>query len=248
MPRQLGDVLHYFGPELEGEASRAPPTREATALAVPLADGDLVRAALVWNLAVELARQGDRCAVLAPVSNGAGALWPRPGRGALGVEVRHAKDADFVEALARLRGAGAGSAAFVLVPLTPASLAALPDRPCLRGALVLARPEEGELANATSALERVAHSQPGAVLGASIFGVRSRTEAERTFDRLAETTERRLGRTLLSYGLLVDDLQLCRSIVTRHPVALSHPHGPAARALADVVRLLRQDAEDGALA
>ena len=60
MARELGDVLHYFLDERPGDpemsAARAPPNSAPPMIAVPLGASDVVRAAFVWNLAVEIAR------------------------------------------------------------------------------------------------------------------------------------------------------------------------------------------------
>src|SRR5262249_30686772 len=73
VPRELRDVLPYFTPELEaGESS---PTASAPPLAVPLLGRDMVRAALLWNLAVEAARQGAQATLVTPVA-AEDAPWP----------------------------------------------------------------------------------------------------------------------------------------------------------------------------
>ena len=73
MPRDLGDVLHYFIPEAGPEARSdpgpaaepVPPAgrpqagRASSIVALPVEDADVLRAAFVWNLAVEAARLGD---------------------------------------------------------------------------------------------------------------------------------------------------------------------------------------------
>ena len=70
MPRELGDVLHYFldeaGEAPDGEVCASVEARALPTIAVPLGERDVVRAAFVWNLAVELARAGTRPLLLAP--------------------------------------------------------------------------------------------------------------------------------------------------------------------------------------
>jgi hypothetical protein len=98
LPRDLGDVLHYFLEDTNsgGSSTRrrprpdrppSPGAAEMPLIAVPLGDQDVVRAALVWNLAVELARGGSNASVVAPAGAETEALWPEPGRGPLGAEL-----------------------------------------------------------------------------------------------------------------------------------------------------------------
>jgi hypothetical protein len=97
VPRDLGDVLHYFFREDAGRPAAAPaapvPPAPATpraalpVIATPLSERDVVRAALLWNLAVEVARQGASASVVAPAQGDSSALWPEPGRGPLGAEL-----------------------------------------------------------------------------------------------------------------------------------------------------------------
>ncbi len=248
MPRQLGDVLHYFLPEL-APAPAAPEVAYAhRTLTVPVGELDVLRAALVWNLAVELARQGGRVALVAPRAETSESLWPGTGRGPLGLELHPAEGnlPGVAKAAREVAAAAPGTEeSFAVVALPPAWLRRLgDDSEWLDWLLVLARPEDRELLEAYAAMKRVAHAQPAARLGFTVYGARSIAEAERTFSRVATTVDENLGRRLLSYGLLVDDLHLCRSIVTRRPVALTHPRSPAARALADVARLVRGDAAE----
>ena len=83
MPRDLGDVLHYFFREDAGRGPAPPEPPVATApraalpvIATPLSERDVVRAALLWNLAVEIARQGASASVVAPAEGDTSALWP----------------------------------------------------------------------------------------------------------------------------------------------------------------------------
>ena len=71
-----------------------------------------------------------------------------------------------------------------------------------------------------------------------IHGAGSVQEARRAFERLAGPLERLAAKPIASFGLLVDDLALYRSLVERRPVGLTRPQSPAGRALADVARLL----------
>jgi hypothetical protein len=77
--------------------------------------------------------------------------------------------------------------------------------------------------------------------GLVIHGARSLEQARRSFEAVAAALEHAAGAAIPSYGLLVDDLALYRSLVERRPVGLARPQSPAARALADVATLLAGD-------
>ena len=101
MPRNLADVADYFLPRAGGAVppgrgprewreSRAPLRERPAALpivAVPMGDRDVVRAALEWNLVVEVARLGASAALLAPLDDEPSPLWPESGPGPVGTEV-----------------------------------------------------------------------------------------------------------------------------------------------------------------
>jgi hypothetical protein len=268
MARDLGEVLHHYLPEARGRADaasvaqaedgRAPSAGAASELVpapllcVPIPSHDVVRGALVWNLAVEAARQGAQVALVAPAA-GRCAPWPEPGRGPLGVEVTEI-DTDQLPELAR----GAGKAARLAVARggeVALALAAVPSawlrkgadaRGLLRWVLLLARPDERELLETWAALEAIAVQSPHARIGACVFGVRSLGDARRAFEGLAALAELELSRELVSYGVLIDDVQLSRSIVSQRPIALAQPASAAARALADVASMLIEDVREAA--
>lgn len=236
MPRDLGDVLHYFFQEVE-------PTRPAPiVMAVPLSERDVVRAALVWNLAVEVARRGVRACVVTRPDDHREALWPQPGSGPLGVELVLPLG-DGPEELARAasetaqRGVG-----LVLVSVPPDWLEKAADVSGLfERTLLLCSPSEHDLRLTCSRISTLLLARPGAEVGVTIHGPRSVAEARAAFDHLDRTCLRDLGRNLVSYGLLVDDVHVCRAIVSRRPVSLTHPGAAAVRALQDVARLLLED-------
>jgi hypothetical protein len=233
-----------FAPELAapGDAGASPAADGAPPLiGVPLARPDAVRAALLENVAVEAGRQGARVTVLAPgaLLGVAGASTP------FGVE-SHRIDAGPAalvsgaeEALRRASRRGP-SLVFAAYPASwqqkGANVATL-----LRWSLVFVRPDAASLHEAAGAIESIAAQAPGARLGVSVYGVRSLVEARDCFEHLALGVERRFGCALVSYGVLVDDVHVSRSIVTGRPVGLSNPHTPSARAFADVARLLLGD-------
>jgi len=244
MARERSDVAHALLPEREP----APAADAARLVCVPIAARDVARSALLWNLAVELARQGTPAALVVPAPDG-GAAWPAPGRGPLGVEVVEVAPASLA-VLAETAGKAAARAAarsatppLVLVGVPLASLRKDADAGSLLArVLLLARPDERELVETWAALDAVVEQAPAAALGACVFGVRSLADARRTFESLAALAELELERTLTSYGVLIDDVHLSRSIVTQRPIVLAQPGTPAARALADVAAMLIADA------
>ena len=94
-----------------------------------------------------------------------------------------------------------------------------------------------------SAPRRLLWIHSAATLGATVHGVSSLEQASDAFCRLAAAVEMELGRELVSYGCLVDDLHVYRAIAERRPIALTRPQSRAARALRDVARLLHEDAQ-----
>lgn len=256
MARGLADVLHYFVPEVPPleRVDRDPAARALPILGVPLGDGDVVRSALVWNLAIEVARLGSGATIVAPAGEDASSLWPDPGEGPLGTELvlTFAEDLGELASAARdvaaTRVQAAGDRGFVLLRVPPGWLEKAPaTQPFLRRVLLFAAPDRRDLVEAYALVKRCFAAGAESV-GVTIHGARSVTEAEQAFLRLARASERHLGRGLTSYGLLVDDLHVYRSIVSRRPIGLTHPHSPAARALQDVARLLSADLRGGALA
>lgn len=244
MARALGDVAHYLLPEA------TPAAAAAVLVAVPLAPRDVARQALLWNLAVEIARQGAPAALVAPAPEGC-RPWPGVGRGPLGVEVVEAAGTGLAALADAARGAaaraGARSAAqpLVLVGVPLAGLrGAGGTAALLRRVLLLTRPDERELVETWDALDAIAEQVPEARIGACVIGVRSLADARRTFEGLAALAELELERTLTSYGVLIDDVQLSRSIVSQRPIPLAQPGSPAARALADVAAMLLADARE----
>lgn len=256
MARGLADVLHYFIPEVppKERAADLPSAGRVPILGFPLGDGDVVRAALVWNLAVEVARLGSGGSIVAPATEDASTLWPEPGQGPLGTDLVLTFAEDLGELataaldVAGTRGEAGLEGGFVLVRVPPAWLEKGPGaQPFLRHVLLFASPDRRDLVEAYSLIKRC-FAAGAETVGVVIHGVRSVGEAEHAFLRLARTSERHLGRTLTSYGLLADDLHVYRSIVSRRPLGLTHPHSPAARTLRDVARLLFADLRGGALA
>jgi hypothetical protein len=265
VPRDLLDVADYFlprsgaparvarpaaSPEPAGPAAlRASRPAALPIVAVPVGDRDVVRAAFVWNLAVEIARLGGSATLVAPASSEPSPIWPEPGTGPVGVEVVLGPAAGLAplhraaldRAVARAADCADGGLVFVCVP--PAWLAhAVEGRALLRWVLLFAATERSDLIETYGLAKRVVAASPDARIGVTIHGARRIADAERAFLRLAGVADRHLGRELASYGLLVDDLHVYRAIVSRRPIGLEHPQSRAARALRDVARLLLEDA------
>lgn len=216
---------------------------------VPIGERDVVRAAFTWNLAVEVARLGGRAVVLTPDMDDPSPLWPEAGIGPMGTELIQTPATDLASlyrvaidaAVTRADGASGGGLILVRIPPTwlrkTAEGAAL-----LRWMLLFTSPDTRDLRETYGIAKLLLAAHPEAQVGVTVHGAKRRQEAERAFSRLAQTTQKCLARDLLSYGLLVDDLDVYRAIVAQRPIGLAHPQSPAARALRDVAQTLLDDA------
>jgi hypothetical protein len=210
---------------------------------------DVVRAAFAWNLAVEVSRLGASATLLAPADAEASPLWPESGPGPVGTDVVLADAGDLPELgraaldLAVSRAAESDAGGLVLVRVPPEWLAGGSDaRALLRWVLLFCASEPREMLEAYALAKAVLVRLPEARVGITIHGARRVADAEQAFARMADVARRHLGRSVVSYGLLVDDLHVYRGIVSRRPIGLEHPQSRAARALRDVARLLLEDA------
>lgn len=251
VPRSLEDVVHFYLPEVEGPSSaqRRAKVSAHTIVGVPIGDSDVVRAAFVWNLAVEISRAGASATVLAPAAGDTASLWPDPGRGPMGSELvltfadgmgdlAHAA-VDLAQTRAAESPAGPG---LVLVRLPPAWLPKAADAGALLARVLLfTSPDTRDLVETYALVKRVVSVAPGSTIGITVHGVRSVGEARGAFSRLAAASERHLFRALVSYGLIVDDLHVYRSILNRHAVGLAHPQAAASRSIGEVAQLLLGD-------
>ncbi|MEE8581479.1 MAG: hypothetical protein V3T33_07805 [Myxococcota bacterium] len=268
MPRDLSDVLHYFMPESEPAAgtptplrpernSLRPAARHPAALpliGVPLGAQDVVRAAFTWNLTVEIARLGGRAILIAPDEGEPSSLWPESGLGPMGAEIIRSDARNLVElhrkaldvAVARAPEANEGGVVFVRIP--PTWIADFSeDGSWLRWTLLFSSGDSRDLLETYGVAKLLFRAHSNARVGVVIHGAQRIGEAERAFARLARSTERNLGRSLESYGLLVDDLHVYRAIVAQRPIGLAHPQSPAARSLRDVAGMVLDDARERAL-
>jgi hypothetical protein len=229
-----------------------PPLQERPAalpiLAIPIGDRDVVRAAYAWNLVVEAARLGYSATLLAPGGPTGAPLWPEVGPGPVGAEVL-LTPAESLGDLNRAaldvavnRAAEVAEGGLVVVRVPPAWLAEAPAaRALLRWVLLFTSPEPSDLSDCYGLAKRLVRGAPATRLGITIHGTRRIGEAEAAFRRVADAALRHLGHSIVSYGLLVDDLHVYRAIVARRPIGLEHPQSRAARALRDVTRLLLED-------
>lgn len=270
MPRDLGDVLHYFLPQnevgappssrserprsLDGPTPRPDRPAALPIIALPLGESDVVRAAFAWNLAVEVARQGASATLLAPANPEPSPLWPEPGQGPVGAEVVLSEARNFGDlnrmaldiAVGRAADSNDGGVVLVTVP-PPWFFDAGDGRALVRWVLLFTAVEMRDLQETYSLAKRIIAANSEARVGVTIHGVRRVGEAEGAFHHLADVAARHLEHPLTSYGLLVDDLHVYRAIVSRRPIGLEHPQSRAARALRDVARLLLDDARKQAV-
>jgi hypothetical protein len=223
-------------------------------IALPIGDRDVVHAAFAWNLVVEVARLGANATLIAPADSAATSLWPPSGRGPVGaqLELVHATNLRELNRAALdtavSRAADAKNGGVILARVPPAWLnGASEGRALLRWVLLFAATEPEGLRETYRLAKRVVRVGPTPRIGITIHGARRIEDAERAFSRLADTAQRHLGHSVVSYGLLVDDLHIYRAIVAHRPIGLEHPQSRAARALRDVAGLLLDDAQDHAL-
>ncbi|MBW2716470.1 MAG: hypothetical protein JRD03_10360 [Deltaproteobacteria bacterium] len=220
-------------------------------IALPIGDEDVVHAAFAWNLVVEAARLGASATLLAPADPAAASLWPPSGRGPVGARLELVRAENLRELnraaldVAVSRAAEARNGGVILARVPPAWVNGASDgRALLRWVLLFAATESKDLRETYGLAKRIVRVGQGSRIGITIHGARRIEEAERAFSRLADTAQRHLGHSIVSYGLLVDDLHIYRAIVAHRPIGLEHPQSRAARALRDVAKLLLDDAQE----
>ena len=223
-------------------------------LGVPIGERDVVHAAFTWNLAIETARHGGASVILAPDSDRDTPLWPAEGPGAFGSEVVYCPAGNLIElrraaaGLAEERSKTARRGGIVFTRIPPAWLAdAGESMDPIRWLLLFTSPRRQETAATFERVKQLIDRQPDLDIGVTLHGVRHIADARAAFDELARSCEERLGTPLMSYGLLVDDLDVYRAIAAGRPIGLAHPQAPASRALRDVARLLYEDARSRVL-
>ena len=88
---------------------------------------------------------------------------------------------------------------------------------------------------------------PKASIGVTVYGADAHRDGEAAFARLARRVEQRLGSTLVSYGSLVEDLDVYRAIATGQAIGLAHPNSLAAKALREAAKLVYERAKKSIL-
>lgn len=236
-----------------GNLGRSRTTRPAALpiITIPIGDQDVVRAAFAWNLAVEVARLGGNATLVAPADSTDSPLWPTPGRGPLGAQLVLVRATDLGELnraaldIAVSRTADCADGGVVMVRVPPGWMnRASGSRALLRWVLLFASPEPADLREAYALAKSILQAGHSTRVGVTIHGARRIGDAERAFARISAVAMRHLRHSLVSYGLLVDDLHIYRAIVAHRPIGLEHPQSRAARALRDVARMLLEDARD----
>lgn len=266
MPRDLSDVLHYFLPELDGPAAKRPerdervvepaprPGLPLSILGLPLGERELVDSACAWNLAVETARQGGKSMIVLPRGDADAAFAPPADLRDHGVEVvvAPARDPAAVGAFARRlateagRTARAGGIVFLRVPTAWLERAEAFDE-AVRWFLLFSAPGERELRRTFERAERLVERSRGAEIGVALRSVRDAREARTSFDDLIARCRGRLGIGLVRYGVLVDDLDLCRAIGSGRALSPAQPPSSGARAFSELARRLYEDARSRVL-
>lgn len=238
MARELADVLHHFlGDSVSGE--RLGPA----SLALLSEPDDAFAVAVTWNLAHELARRGLAVAWVTSLADEE--LLPPDATPGLTRLLSPAQELSGLaravsEATAKL--AASRAPGLVLVRVPPGWIAPGPAAErTLAWTLQLVAPDLEQRIRAISIARRVLAAHPAARVGAVLHDVRNVREAERAFTALTRECVERSNARLVSYGVLLDDADLYRSLLARRPLALLRPDARATRAVADVANLLRSD-------
>ncbi len=248
MARELGEVLHYF----LDDASQPPGRREEPGkaepcpiVAAPLHPRDPIRTALLWSLAAEMRALGRAPTLLAPEPQPEHSAWldlaceafaptwvPLPA-GDVGPLLGAAADA------AATLPQESGSVVLVHVPSDRTWNDA--HTQLFSRCWLVAGASDADRREFLELCERVLSAAPRAQVGVTVRGAETLAEARGVFDGLAELFAARFERPLTSYGLLVDELELARSLVEGPARGEGFGCTRAARALRDVALLLRDD-------
>ncbi len=238
MARELADVLHHF----LGEAPLGERLGPANLALLSEAD-DAFAVGVAWNLAHELARFGLSVAWVTSLADEE--LLPPDATPGL---TRLLAPSQELAGLARAAGEASAKLAasrmpgVVLVRVPPAWISAGAAAERLLGwTLQLTGPDVEQRRRALRVAARVLEARRDARVGIALHEVRSVDEAEAAFGACAREWAEQSRATLTSYGLLLDDAEVYRSLLARRPLALVRPETRAARALADVASMLRAD-------
>lgn len=238
MARELADVLHHFLGDAVSSERLGP-----ASLALLSEPDDAFAVGVAWNLAHELARQGLAVAWVTSLADEE--LLPPDATPGLTRLLSPAHElAELARAIAEATAklAATRTPGLVLVRVPPGWIAPGPAAERVLGwTLQLVGPDLEQRIRTISIARRVFAAHPTARVGAALHDVRNVREAERAFTELARECAKRSDAHLSSYGVLLDDAELYRSLLARRPLALLRADARATRAVADVARLLRAD-------
>jgi len=213
--------------------------------AVPIGEHEIVRASLVSSLAGEVAALGGDATILTPITADARRLFPPAAFESTNARVETTR-ADNLSSLygaarelAAERGKSAAHSGLILVRIPPMWLRGTEEASeLLEWLLLFSATDSRSLADTYALAAWVLGRNPKAEIGVTIHGAEDRPSAEEAFGALARNVEQRLGRTLASYGLLVEDLDLYRSLVSSAPLCSTGPRSLAAAGLRESAKLV----------
>jgi len=104
--------------------------------------------------------------------------------------------------------------------------------------LLFTSPDPQNLANTYALAAMVLKENPSAEIGITVHGAKDRRDAEAAFGRLARNVEQQLGLNLVSYGLLVEDLDIYRARVGGTTVGRAYPGSLSAQSLRAAAKLV----------
>jgi hypothetical protein len=270
MPRDLADVLHYFMPELTPDAATssvlrptatevdAPRTRRVSEarpkalpiVAVPISDQQIVCASLVSGIADHIASLGGDATILTPSTPNSKCLFLRSSVPSQGARVQ-TSGADSLSSLfsaavelseTRARDADAGGVVLVRIP--PAWLRSAEDAgELLDWILLFSATDSRSLADTYSLAAWVLGENAGAEISVTIYGAPSQREAEEAFGALAQSVEQRLGLSVTSYGVVIEDLDVYRAILTGRALGQANPQSLAAGGVREAAKLVFERAQ-----
>ena len=243
MARELADVLHHF---LGNEAAG---TRlDSASLALLAEPDDALAVGVAWNLAHELARLGLNVAWLtSPADEELLPQGTTPGVTRLLTPAQGLPELSRAASEASAKPSAAHAPGLVLMQVPPGWITPSEAAERLLGwTLQLVAPDSLAGERALRLAQRVRQSQPVARLGVALRDVRSVHEAEGAFRSLDRAFSQRSDASLTSYGLLLDEAEIYRSLLARRPLLRRQPETRAASALADIARLLHADFADDA--
>ncbi len=214
-------------------------------VALPVADHEIVRASLIASLAVEIAALGGNTTILTPATPNAEKLFPqRLGESPrMRVQVTQAEDLASLHSaaveLAVTGRADENQGGIVLVRIPPMWLRGADHATeLLEWLLLFTSPDQRNLANTYALAAMVLKENPTAEIGITVHGAKGSRDAEAAFGQLALSVEQRLGLNLASYGLLVEDLDIYRALVSGTTVGRAYPGSLSAQSLRAAAKLV----------